>query len=50
MSQSPTETLLCHPGCFDIETLSPLQRAICRVKDGVEAAVFSKPPRDRISR
>ena len=36
MTSSPTETLLCHPGCFDIETLSPLQRAICRVKDGVE--------------
>jgi hypothetical protein len=36
MTTSPTETLLSNPGCFDIETLSPLQRAICRVKDGVE--------------
>ena len=32
--QSPTEVMLSHPHLFGLQTITPVQRAICRVSDG----------------
>lgn len=44
MKTLSTETILTHPKCFGLVTASPLQRAICRMSDGLPLEELATEP------